>query len=176
MPKVIICNERSLDVILCAIKKTNYNPTLVVFGNHPEAISFTNILDSYNNTEVANFRYAELDDIKKTACILHSSGTTGMPKGVELSNYTLIRIGILSTSNVADTKLWFSSLFWITGVMMNIKSIIQGAKVIIYPEFDEEMTCKLIEKYEVRIVSWQQKYSPQKKSSNFYSFTETLFL
>jgi acyl-coenzyme A synthetase/AMP-(fatty) acid ligase len=151
----------------------------VIFGNHPEVIPFANILESYSNTEVANFRYVELDDIRRTVCIMHSSGTMGMPKSAELSNHTLIIIGIIHAKlwlNMANTKLWFSSLFWITGVIMNIKSIMQGTKVIIYPEFDEEMTCKLIEKYEVRIVSWQQKYSPQKKSSNFYSFTETLFL
>jgi len=154
MPKVIVCSERSLSIILSAIKKTNYDPTVVVFGNHSEAISFANILNSYSNTEVANFRYIELDDIKKTACIMHSSGTTGMPKGVELSNFTLITIGVDRVLNIVNTvTLWFSSLYWISGVMMNTKSITQGAKVIIYPEFDEEMTCKLIEKYKVRIVS-----------------------
>ncbi|XP_067211658.1 uncharacterized protein [Linepithema humile] len=149
-PKVIFCSELSLDIIQSAIKKTNYDPIIVVFGNHPDAIPFANILNSYSNTEVANFRLAELDDIKRTACILHSSGTTGMPKGVELSNYTLIMIGADQNLNIVTAvTLWFSSLYWISGVLLNVKSITQSAKVIIYPEFDEEMTCKLIEKYEI---------------------------
>jgi len=123
---------------------------MVVFGKHAGAISFSDILRNCNDTEVANFRYAELDDIKKTACIMHSSGTTGMPKGVELSNYNMLLISqdnILDMANVPT--LWFSSLYWISGVMLNMKAITQGAKVILYPEFHEEMTCQLIEKYKV---------------------------
>jgi len=36
--------------------------------------------------------------------------------------------------------------------MMNLKAIVQGAKVILYPEFYEEMTCLLIEKYKVTVI------------------------
>ncbi|XP_029176790.1 4-coumarate--CoA ligase 1-like [Nylanderia fulva] len=48
--------------------------------------------------------------------------------------------------------MWFSSLYWISGIMMNLKSIVQGAKAIIYPEFNEEMTCTLIEKYKITVI------------------------
>ncbi|XP_067204254.1 uncharacterized protein [Linepithema humile] len=146
-PKVIFCSKLSLDIIQSAIMKTNYDPIIVVFGNHPDAIPFANILNNYSNMEVANFRYAKLDNIKRTVCIIHSSGTTGMPKSVELSNYTLMMISI--DQKFTAVTLWFTTLYWISGVVMNVRSITQGAKVIIYPEFDEEMTCKLIEKYEI---------------------------
>lgn len=83
---------------------------------------------------------------------MHSSGTTGMPKGVELSNYTML---FISEDNNLDMNnvptLWFSSLYWISGVMLNMKAITQGGKVIIYSEFDEERTCQLIEKFKVII-------------------------
>jgi len=112
----------------------------------------------YMDTDVTNFRYIEPDDIKQTACIMHSSGTTGMPKGVEISNYSLLRISedknIYMTNGVS---LWFSSLYWLSGILKNLKAIEQGAKVILYPEFDEEMTCRLIEKYKVKVkhkISW----------------------
>ncbi|KAG5344632.1 4CLL5 protein, partial [Acromyrmex charruanus] len=90
MPKMIFCSEKSINVILNAIKKQNYNPMIVIFGKHVDAVSFSDILKNYNDAEITNFHYIELDDIKKTACILHSSGTTGMPKGVELSNYAML--------------------------------------------------------------------------------------
>ncbi|XP_011690614.1 PREDICTED: 4-coumarate--CoA ligase 1-like [Wasmannia auropunctata] len=152
-PKVIVCSEKSADVILSAIKEKNCNPAVVVFGKHAGTISFSDVLKNCNDAEAASFRYAELDDPKKTACIVHSSGTTGMPKGVELSNYTM---SLISEDNNLDmtnvTMLWFSSLYWISGIMLNVKAIAQGATVILYPEFDEEMTCKLIEKYKVAIL------------------------
>lgn len=151
-PKAVFCSEKSVDVVLKAMKEKNCSLTVVVFGKHVDAISFSNILRNCNDVEAANFRYAELDDIKKTACIMHSSGTTGMPKGVELSNHTMLFISEDNNMDMANVPtLWFSSLYWISGVMLNVKAIAQGAKVIIYSEFNEETTCQLIEKYKVII-------------------------
>lgn len=150
-PKIIFCSEKSTNVILNALKENNCNSTIAVFGHHPDTISFSNILNTYSDAEVANFRYIEVDDIKKTVCIMHSSGTTGMPKGVEMSNYCLLFVSENKNLDMTNAvSIWFSSLYWVTGVMMNFKAIAQGAKVIIYPEFDEEMTCLLIEKYKVK--------------------------
>lgn len=153
-PKIIFCSEKSTNVILNALKENNYNSKIAVFGYdypiHSNIISFSDILNTYSDAEVANFRYIETDDIKETVCIMHSSGTTGMPKGVEISNYCLL----LSDNEISDmidiVSIWFSPLYWISGIIMYFKAITQGAKVIIYPEFDEEMTCLLIEKYKVR--------------------------
>lgn len=92
---------------------------------------------------------------------MHSSGTTGMPKGVEMSHYCLLLVSEIKNLDMTNAvSIWFSSLYWISGVMMNFKAIAQGAKVIIYPEFDEEMTCLLIEKYKVReeLASRLQQY------------------
>ncbi|XP_018393717.1 PREDICTED: uncharacterized protein LOC108772644 [Cyphomyrmex costatus] len=153
MPKVIFCSEKSVDVVLSAIKEQNCNTMIVVFGKHVDAISFSDILSNYNDVEVANFRYIDLVDVKKTACILLSSGTSGMPKGVELSNYALLLVCQDTNKNISNMSLlWFSSLSWVTGVLLNLITIEQGNKVIIYPEFNEEMTCRLIEKYKVEVL------------------------
>jgi len=151
MPKIIFCTMKPVDVILKAMKNKNCSPIMVVYGDYPNTISFSKILSSYNDAQVANFRYLELDDIKKTSCIIHSSGTTGMPKGVELSNYSILALAQdLTISMVKVVAMWFSSLYWLSGLIMNMKSIVQGAQVILYSDFEEEMICKLIEKYKVR--------------------------
>lgn len=152
-PKVIFCNEKSIKVILSAVKENNCDSTIAIFGHHPDIISFSDILNTCNDGEIANFRYIELDDIKKTVCIMHSSGTTTLPKGVEISNYSLLILCNSENKNLDMTNavsIWFSLLYWLTGVEMNFRAIAQGAKLIIYPEFDEEMTCILIEKYKVQ--------------------------
>ncbi|XP_032691423.1 4-coumarate--CoA ligase 1-like [Odontomachus brunneus] len=150
MPKIIFCNERSVNVVLQAIHENKYNAKLVVFGKHPNVISFASILSKYSDSQAMGFRYIETDDIKRTVCILHSSGTTGMPKGVELSNYAMLSMNEENAIDLNNTvALWFSSLYWVSGTLLNSKAINQGAKIIIYPEFDEEMTCILIDKYKV---------------------------
>lgn len=149
-PKIIFCTKKPVNIILQAIKQKSVSPLIVIFGEHPETISFSDVLKGHSDEEIANFRYLELDNIKKTVCILHSSGTTGMPKGVEYSNYGLINNIIHNNSHMANkTALWYSSIYWISGVLFNLKLIVQNAKAIIYPEFDEEMTCRLIDKYKV---------------------------
>ncbi|XP_012059695.1 PREDICTED: 4-coumarate--CoA ligase 1-like [Atta cephalotes] len=153
MPKVIFCSEKSIDVILSAIKEQNCSPTIVIFGKHVDAISFSDILSNCSNVEIANFHYVDHVDITKTACILHSSGTSGMPKGVELSNRVLLYIcQNKSIDSTNEIFLWFSSLYWVTGIFLNLITIEQGRKVIICPEFNEEMTCQLIEKYQVEFL------------------------
>lgn len=154
MPKVIFCNETSVDVILRALKEKNCSVTVVVFGKRDNTISFSDVLKNCNDEEVANFRYVKVDDLKKTVCIMHSSGTTGMPKGVELPN-NYITMSVLTVSQEKNwyTKnkpsLWFSSLYWISGILMNFNSITNNSKIILYPQFDEEILCRLIEKYKV---------------------------
>jgi 4-coumarate--CoA ligase len=149
-PKIIFCCEKSVHAILSAIKEKNYSCMVVVFGKHVGTTSFSDILKNSNDGEVANFCYAKLDDIKQTACIMHSSGTTGMPKGIELSNYAMIAVVQTNNLNVINVpSLWYSSLCWMSGIIMNFCGIAQNFKAIIYPEFDEEMTCQLIEKYKV---------------------------
>ncbi|XP_014487959.1 PREDICTED: 4-coumarate--CoA ligase 1-like [Dinoponera quadriceps] len=149
-PKIIFCNENSTNVVLQAIHETKCSPKVVVFGSHPKTISFASILSGYSDAQAAHFRYVENDNMKKAVCILHSSGTTGMPKGVEMSNYAMLSMNADSVIDLNEmVSLWFSSLYWISGTILSLKAISQGAKIIIYPEFDEEMTCILIEKYKV---------------------------
>ncbi|XP_011160940.2 4-coumarate--CoA ligase 1 [Solenopsis invicta] len=149
-PKIIFCSEKSVHAVLSAIKEKKYSCKVVVFGKHVDATSFSDILKNHNNEKIANFCYVKLDNIKQTACIMHSSGTTGMPKGIELSNYSMMVLVQANNMNVTNMpSLWYSSIYWLSGIIMNFCGIAQGFKGILYPEFDEEMTCRLIEKYKI---------------------------
>ncbi|XP_020290450.1 4-coumarate--CoA ligase 1-like [Pseudomyrmex gracilis] len=149
-PKAIFCTAKPLDVIRKALKETNYNIKIVVFDDNSDEFSFSDILNSYSNAEISNFRRVETFDLKKTGCILYTSGTTGMPKRVEVSNYVVIDWATADIMNIRNnTVLWYSCLFWMTGVRFNLETIVHGREVLLYPVFDEEMTCVLIEKYKV---------------------------
>ncbi|XP_020290457.1 4-coumarate--CoA ligase-like 7 [Pseudomyrmex gracilis] len=152
-PKAIFCTAKPLNVIRTAVTEANYNIKVVVFDDNSDEFSFSDILNGYTDAEIANFRYVEHDILKQTACIVHSSGTINMPKGVELSNSTLMNLAINKTINMKNSvSFWFTSLYWITGVSLNLRAIAHGANVLLYPVFDEEMTCVIIEKYKVNIL------------------------
>jgi len=146
-PKIIFCTEKPVDMILKAMKNKSYSPIVVVYGDYPGTISFSKVLSGYTDVQVANFRYLEL-----------------MPKGVELSNYCLLlNAEVQDSLDVSMVTMWFSSFYWISGIFLSIRSIARGVKIIIYPYFDAEMTCRLIQKYKVRKccedeVSYSRRY------------------
>lgn len=150
-PKVIFANEKSMAVILEAAKIELYHPKMVCFGYHPGTMSFSETLKGHAESAVKNFRCREINDPSHTGLILFSSGTTGMPKGVQISHKGLINALDLTTgfSLNGHVLMWFSSLYWISGSILSLKSIVSCTKKIIGPEFDEKATCEIIEKFKV---------------------------
>ncbi|XP_043517995.1 4-coumarate--CoA ligase 1-like [Frieseomelitta varia] len=150
-PKVIFANEKSMAVVLEAAKIEIYHPKTVTFGHYPGTTLFTETLNGHSKSAVENFQCVEINDPENTCIILFSSGTTGLPKGVQISHRSIIN-GLQLNEGFAlnsHVSMWFSSLYWISGSLLSLKSIISCAKRIIGPEFDEKSACEIIEKFKV---------------------------
>ncbi|XP_015173359.1 PREDICTED: 4-coumarate--CoA ligase 1-like [Polistes dominula] len=148
--KIVFANENSVDKILEAAKLENHDIKIVVFGESSNAIPYSKILNSNCNLDVNNFECTQIDNVNDSAALLYSSGTTGPPKAVLISHYAFL-CNVLSPDgfNAEGIPLWFSQYFWITGVLLTLGCTANYRVKLFYPKFEEEMACKIIEKYKV---------------------------
>lgn len=148
-PKVIFVCESAVKTLKEAARLENHDPTFVVFGDDPELKTLKDILKLQSTNEVEDFVPEACKDRAETAIIFFSSGTTGLPKGVALSYYTLVRI--VTSASTFPTRnlnlLWYSSLYWISGTLLIFQTIMSTATRIVHSN-PEEM-CKIIEKFKV---------------------------
>jgi acyl-CoA synthetase (AMP-forming)/AMP-acid ligase II len=91
-----------------------------------------------------------------TVIQLYTSGTTGRPKGVELSNAALLalreaeyRVGEWSHANSADVILVAMPLFHIGGTATGLIALYNGAKAVLVEEVDPGQIIGLIESEKV---------------------------
>lgn len=152
-PKVIFANEKSVSVIMEASKIELFHAKVVCFGGgFPGTTSFSDVLKDHTKSAVLNFECNQVED-HLTALILFSSGTTDLPKGTQLSNRALLNVMELNEGFALNTTtlMWFSSLYWVSGSLLSLKSVCSYSKKIISPDFDEKTACEMIEKFQI---SW----------------------
>ncbi|KAI4477209.1 hypothetical protein M0802_014771 [Mischocyttarus mexicanus] len=148
--KIVFADENSVNTILEAAKLDNNDIVIVVFGETSKALPFSKIINGHQKSEVENFQCTPIDNIYDTAVILYSSGTTGLPKGVELSHFAILCHLIMPSGlDTNGIPLWLSSYFWISGVLLTLSCLVNYCKRLLYPKFDEEMTCKIIQKHKI---------------------------
>ncbi|XP_039970879.1 4-coumarate--CoA ligase 1-like [Bactrocera tryoni] len=132
------------------VRATNELETkLYTLSNHlPKVPSVKDLLKPTGSEHT--FTPAILEDgPNQTLAILCSSGTTGVPKAVTISNHKRF-FDMLHFLNSEDVLFVLSTLDWLTGLIMLIASIGFGAKRIITERpFDAGYFLKLIPEYKI---------------------------
>lgn len=167
-PKVVFVNEESAEMTSEMSKETGVKPKIIVFGNAANLQSLNDIFTSEDEKLVAEFQCTKLSSVDDPAVIVYTSGTTGLPKGALLSHRSLFgNLNIATKLGVGDggvTSMIFSSLSWISGILLMLRGVAAVERRIIYPVFSEDKTLQLIEKYQVNQISF--KCSPWKLIRN----------
>lgn len=95
IPRIIFVAAQAVGTIEEILTELKIDADIVVFGETDKYTPFTDFLKPFD--EEASFLPVPCKNIKDTAIIVFSSGSTGLPKGICLNHYGLICQSILNT-------------------------------------------------------------------------------
>ncbi|MDW2035708.1 AMP-binding protein, partial [Vibrio sp. 665] len=95
-------------------------------------------------------------DADDTCVILYTSGTTGLPKGAELTQQNIVMNALVAQNIMAsqadDVHLVTLPLFHTFGQTVHLNASVQsGATLVLVPRFDPKHVLELIEKHRVTL-------------------------
>lgn len=95
-PKMIFVSPPFFDKIFAVAQRNTFVKHLILYASlnetnkHSNAISFNEIMQFENASSILNFKCQPQNMKENVAVILCSSGTTGLPKGVQLTQFNFI--------------------------------------------------------------------------------------
>ncbi|KAK4872797.1 hypothetical protein RN001_014826 [Aquatica leii] len=133
-PKMIFTSPESVTLIESALEEVLLDSQIIVFGASNTHLEFTRFI-AYKD---GDFAPIELQNNKETAIIFFSSGTTGMPKGIELSHRGLLGQGniLISQGMCLHTCLLFASFYWISATVLLTCTLLSGGSRLVLPRFE----------------------------------------
>ncbi|XP_034250546.1 4-coumarate--CoA ligase 1-like [Thrips palmi] len=104
---------------------------------------------------VDTYQAADVGDLRDhVCCIVYSSGTTGLPKGVMITNYGLVASTLQPSWSVvpSDTVLVTSAVSWITGIFYLIVPVIVGATRVVLTYTNESECLDVMREHKVSML------------------------
>ncbi|KAJ3621948.1 hypothetical protein MTP99_002490 [Tenebrio molitor] len=153
-PVLIFCTTKTLDVVV-ELRDEYFSPTIISYDSET-SVHVKNFDDAFDvDCNDRDFNLATLDPKQDVALILTSSGTTGLPKCVQLTHAnlrnTMIYAGEASFMDInkRESVLAFLPFFHILGLGTTLASVLYGAKTVILDRFVPERFLGLIEKHKI---------------------------
>ncbi|KAJ6633967.1 Luciferin 4-monooxygenase [Pseudolycoriella hygida] len=164
-PKFIFTGGSATETVTKTVNELNYVEKIICFDGPPSTESklTINFNDFVNSKNVQNVQFTPMPvSVSSTRCmIMCSSGTTGLPKGVQLS-----QTGVISTISIMRQYLSIQSeiegkepvvlgllpLFHVFGSLVLISTIANDTgKIVLLPRFEEKSFFKSFEKYRISV-------------------------
>ncbi|XP_011705357.1 PREDICTED: luciferin 4-monooxygenase-like [Wasmannia auropunctata] len=117
------------------------------------------IIKDNDSRDIEEFECTPIDNPDEISIIVPSSGTSGMPKAIEIRHSSINNY--LNPQQIAKMKnnicYFTSTLRWMYGILLALQAILSYSTTILVPEtvadIDVEYICKIIEKYQITLIA-----------------------
>nr|XP_032518148.1 4-coumarate--CoA ligase 1-like [Danaus plexippus plexippus] len=163
--KIIITSPENVSTIKQALDLNKMStPIIVVDFNSPRpdgTISFNEIINDTIDTSILKEVKTKSSDV---SLLLYSSGTTGLPKGVELTHRNIVANSVqqdpaelrhydLTTESNQDTILAYLPMYHSYGMsVMMLHKLANGLKLVTIPKFQPETFIRILENYKINLI------------------------
>nr|XP_029713865.1 luciferin 4-monooxygenase-like [Aedes albopictus] len=158
-PKLIFVSSEVAQRVTAVNRKLKCVETIVTFGNGSAGvIPFSDLLNRPMQTDT--FKWNPVDKQNHVALILLSSGTTGLPKGVQLTHANIMTT-IAHSKEAAKlldlpdqlVALAVTPLFHVLASVGLINMVTNNCRCVLMPKFDAHLFLNSIQKYKVNLMS-----------------------
>lgn len=162
-PKIIFMSPFASEKVVRVAEKLSFVKKIVLLEDeNPFGSAVVLLKDFVAGSNTANFSPSPVSKSKAVSLILCSSGTTGLPKGVQISQDNLIVVTRFTKNTVlkldtvdSDEKVvlglipWFHAfgLTTLTGIIAS-----SAAKIVLLPKFEEGLFLSCIENYKCNVM------------------------
>jgi 4-coumarate--CoA ligase len=162
-PKIIFTSPFASQKVVNVATKLNYVQKVVLMEEeNPFGSSVTMFDDFVRKGSGGSFVLSSVDKAKSVSIILCSSGTTGLPKGVQLTQNNMIVVArfckntVLNFTNIRDEEKvilglipWFHAfgLTTLVGIMASA-----SARIVLLPKFEEGLFLSCVENYKCNVM------------------------
>uniref|UniRef100_A0A1A9X195 Luciferin 4-monooxygenase n=1 Tax=Glossina brevipalpis TaxID=37001 RepID=A0A1A9X195_9MUSC len=156
-PKVIFASGTTIERVANVAKNNAFVKNVISFSSEKstsDILSFKELLESRSIPSNTMLEYEEVDKNDDVILIVCSSGTTGLPKGVQLTQANVLSVldsQLTATSiPIGEVKMltvipWFHSF----GCLTLILCACAGTCLVHLPKFEDHLFLSAIEKYRV---------------------------
>lgn len=161
-PKYIFVSISCLPRMKNIVKDLPWSSKLILLQpdlSNPEIPNLSDLISKIPNSELRNFRLPEIDIDNHVLLIAASSGTTGLPKGVMLTDKNILTTiqqydeSKIPVARVNGKILGLMPFFHVYGFCVLIIVFAFGATAIIISKFEENIFLKAVEKYRIQILN-----------------------